>query len=421
MNVSKLQPSMIKQENVASNTPMIVKENQILLGKVNKLLANQMAEIQIGQHKMLTHVSTSITAQEKYWFEVKSKGDQLQLKLLPRMDHLDDKSSTASLLQHFSLPETKKTSLLIQAIQKENLPITEEIVKNATRWIANTNDIKRQIGIMKEMLLRNLPFTENVFKSLQEVYDGMPVSELLARLEKELVANDLDNPRLTKVLATFSEDDLLNMNTVGEFKEAINKILKSLGFSYELDLLQEQNEVLQQPSANQIKPLLLDLLKGDVPSTIKETATMLIDKITGFQLLSQDIGPNSQLIMQLPLILGNYRIDTTIQYNGRKTKNGQLDPDYCKILFYLDLQNLKETVVDLQIQNRIMNITVLNNKKKLNELVEVFVPSLKEKMKQASYTLLEVQSKPLLLTEENKVNHLEWSQSSTLNGVDIKI
>lgn len=97
-----------------------------------------------------------------------------------------------------------------------------------------------------------------------------------------------------------------------------------------------------------LKPLLLKLLNEQIPASIKEMAEQVLNRITAQQILSQENGPIQNLLLTLPINLGSTQTDLTLQWSGRKTKDGKIDPDYCRVLFYLELERLKETVIDMQ-------------------------------------------------------------------------
>jgi hypothetical protein len=102
------------------------------------------------------------------------------------------------------------------------------------------------------------------------------------------------------------------------------------------------------------------LLNEQIPASIKEMAEQILHRITAQQILSQENGPIQNLLLTLPLNLRTIQTDLTLQWSRRKTKDGQLDQDYCRVLFYLELERLKETVIDMQVQNRIIKVTVIN-------------------------------------------------------------
>lgn len=56
-----------------------------------------------------------------------------------------------------------------------------------------------------------------------------------------------------------------------------------------------------------------------------------------------------------------------------------IDPDYCRVLFYLDLDALQHMIVDMQIQNRIMTIHVTNEHTDLTVIAAPLIGILKEK------------------------------------------
>ena len=41
-------------------------------------------------------------------------------------------------------------------------------------------------------------------------------------------------------------------------------------------------------------------------------------------------------------------------------EDGKIDPDFARILFYLDLESINKTVIDMQVQNRVVTVTVFN-------------------------------------------------------------
>lgn len=54
----------------------------------------------------------------------------------------------------------------------------------------------------------------------------------------------------------------------------------------------------------------------------------------------------------------------------KNEKDGKIDSNYARILFYLNLEALKETVIDMQVQNRIVSIYVYNELEGLDVLAE---------------------------------------------------
>lgn len=51
-------------------------------------------------------------------------------------------------------------------------------------------------------------------------------------------------------------------------------------------------------------------------------------------------------------------------------ENGKIDANYARVLFYLNMEALEETMVDMQVQNRIITIHLYNNQPQLENLAE---------------------------------------------------
>ena len=90
-----------------------------------------------------------------------------------------------------------------------------------------------------------------------------------------------------------------------------------------------------------------------------------------------DYNPIQQLIFEIPINLFGFQTELTMQWEGIWTKDGQINPDFCRILFYLELEHLKDTLIDVNVQNRIVNIQIINEDKRINRLADILIPTLK--------------------------------------------
>lgn len=173
-----------------------------------------------------------------------------------------------------------------------------------------------------------------------------------------------------------------------------------------------------------LKPLLLKLLNEQISASTKEMAEQILNRITAQQILSQENGPIQHLLLTLPLNLGSAQTDLTLQWSGRKTKDGKIDPDYCRVLFYLELERLKETVIDMQVQNRIIKVTVANgNGAVLEEAAGQYLDILRENLEKMDYRLSGVSFiHPVNEKErDHGVKPVPFSVAGSYSGVDIRI
>jgi hypothetical protein len=136
--------------------------------------------------------------------------------------------------------------------------------------------------------------------------------------------------------------------------------------------------------------------------------------------LEENQGLIEQFVTQIPILVGNSSSDLTIQWNGRKKKDGKLDSNFCRVLLYLNLENIGDTFVDLHIQNRIMSISIENEKTDLRLVVAPLIHTLKEKLSEMNYHLTS-----LTFEQSSKMNKVKKGipsfGSTPYEGVDIRI
>ncbi len=156
----------------------------------------------------------------------------------------------------------------------------------------------------------------------------------------------------------------------------IIEILRGLGLTFEQDLIHRQlAEMRSQP---QLKTALLELLASDLPPGIKEKADGLIHRLTGQQLLHMSENQSlTSLFYQFPVHFKEWKSDIMMRWDLKRNRMGEIDEDFSRILFYLDLQFLKETVVDMNVQNRVVSLKIING----NDSIKHLVPDLKTELK----------------------------------------
>jgi len=205
----------------------------------------------------------------------------------------------------------------------------------------------------------------------------------------------------------------------------LQHVLQLLGYQHERDVSRLlQGELTRETIVtDRVKAQLLQLQQQDLPVGLKEQVNQTLQRLTGQQLLAQEQnGPYQQLILQLPLTLGAWQTDMTVQWEGKKQQNGELNPDYCRILFYLTLEQLEETIVDVQIQNRIVAVTVFNEHESPDALINVLVPTLKKGLAEHNYQLLSVKWRKMkdAQASSQQANHL-YKPHVHYQGVDVRI
>lgn len=244
-------------------------------------------------------------------------------------------------------------------------------------------------------------------------------STLLNLVQKASVASD---PTI-QVMGMQADAEVLAALDSKAMEQALKTILKSLGVSYEASLNSKAADIHEVAQA--LKPQLLSLIQdAQTPAVLRDSAENIISRLNGMQLLSGENGHQHQLVMQVPLQFLSKQTEATIQWNGRMKKDGKIDSNYARILFYLNMEAIQETVVDMQVQNRIITINLYNDHPNLEFIAEPLKESLKKGLLEKNYQLSGLVIKPFEKTvvqnvKENSINRT--NQSKFQDGVDIWI
>ncbi|MEG0448302.1 MAG: hypothetical protein RR595_00445, partial [Lysinibacillus sp.] len=287
---------------------------------------------------------------------------------------------------------------IIQTIVATKPENTAQLVEQLKTWTANqsllTNEQKGQIqqllsrfsqlpqsqqaieGLAKQMQDQLVKaFTANTPNRLfTEDANGLSTKDHLLSLIKPETTQQIPNETLLRNIVKVSNETaqplIQNMLTQADaqvqssmdskaMEHAIKTVLKGLGVSYEAALNNKSADV--QAIAHQLKPQLHTLLQdAQLTSQLREAADMLMHRMNGMQLSSGENGHQHQLIMQVPLEFFGKKMDATLQWNGRMKDDGKIDANYARILFYLQMESMQETVIDMQVQNRVLTVNIFN-------------------------------------------------------------
>jgi len=425
---------------------------QVLNGKIIKLFPNGIASLQVGSAKIVAQLEASLEANQRYWFQVQPGEGKVRLKVLASAADYGRTSgdSISSLIKELQIPVTAENKNITRFFLKEQLPVSKEMVEQTAAWLKESESIQDGLEAVKQMVKRQLPMTKAIFQAALAATNSFSLTESLESLSglmqkeslshsgqqlasfiKQLLANPTEsdsatfNPGVESAAAeksTLAADTLLH--TPASFIKIVKELMQRIGYTYE----NEVGGFLQNLSnddfeANALKPLLLNYIREESAGPVRDTAEAILHKITGLQLLTQDFAQIEQFAFQIPLSLWKKTVDLTMQWSGRKLENGQLDPSYCRILFYLELEQLQDTMVDMQVQNRIITLTVVNESDHLNQLTTPYIDILKENLQALGFKLSFVHFvKPAEYKIKNETKALSsYLSNSPYSGVDIRI
>jgi hypothetical protein len=151
--------------------------------------------------------------------------------------------------------------------------------------------------------------------------------------------------------------------------------------------------------AESLKSALMSLASGaDVPPQVKETAQQLIGQITGQQLLLSPERNNSvftHVTMFIPLKDASGEQTASVQIQTRRGRRGELDADNCRLLFNLSMSSIGDTLVDVQITDKIVSLQLWNDHPAIAGLVEGSREELSARLGGVGYQLLSMRTKSL--------------------------
>jgi hypothetical protein len=159
----------------------------------------------------------------------------------------------------------------------------------------------------------------------------------------------------------------------------VSRLLHALGLSHEnlasrlptpADLPSSGTALAQLPNAIaddaalSLKHVLLQLAStNDIPAAIKDSAQQIVQQLNGQQLLlsADRTAVFSQVTMFIPFADSRGNHTASVHIQARKGKRGEIDADNCRLLFDLDMQAIGNTMVDVQIIDRIVSFQVMND------------------------------------------------------------
>ncbi|MGG3640681.1 hypothetical protein [Bacillus gobiensis] len=160
-------------------------------------------------------------------------------------------------------------------------------------------------------------------------------------------------------------------------------IIRSLGKkSFPLDTITDSLKLLLNEAA----------LSQELPENVQQKAEQMINRFNGQLLVLQDDQTATQLLIYLPLSLNGLSYDMKVIYNGKKNKNNELDLDQCRLVFFLQLPYLKETIVDCFIQKKVISLKV-EAEFELTGLIQQMTPDLKDRLFTLGYHLTVITAK----------------------------
>ncbi|SHF51167.1 hypothetical protein [Ornithinibacillus halophilus] len=382
----KVNPLLNKTTSSIINTNEPLQPGRILKGSVLHLYPNQKARIQLGNREMVAQLKASLSIGTSYHFQVQSITNQsIHLKVLGKELKGDERDNASQLLQQLGIKSSRANASFVQRLLTENIPFNREELTAALHILSEKPDKANSYLLLREMLMKRLPINEAIFQSLYQLRNSS-INEQVDLFMKATSQNSNQSPQLVASLREKLQS-FLNVQANDSVKDSIFNLLKSslinLGHGYDSQLLQGKST-----ESNQSLKAMLLLLQQQTMGSLNETTKQFIELINGLQLNSVRETPEFIYTqIQLPGLPFQMKQDIHIKFEGKKNEKGEINPSHCRIIFFLELSHLNETVIDMNIQNRHVSITLFNNTPQLDELITTIKPLLKTGLEQEDYHL----------------------------------
>lgn len=354
---------------------MVLYQGQVLRGEILRILPNQTAVVQMGPMKWRAQLEAPLKLGQRSWFQVMSVNDPIILKVIPTPSgsgQAEQAKDMTTLIRYFGLPESKWSEETIRYFVKQKLPMNPSVLQQVRHLLSNLGHPQQTLPSIQIALQRSLPLTEETVLAVRSFLFGPPFSKQLEQL---------------RALLTPAQRQRIQL--ADNFKQ----------------LKHQLQQLLQDPFlSRQARPI----------------AEALGQHIAGQQLFLQletSPSPFYQLFLQFFVPNGQRADDFYGQMEGKKTSTGRIDPDNCRMIFYVDLPYLGETCLDIHIVDKRISVTIYNANKIQNWLTKL-KPALSENLKALGYHLSTLTVKN---TEERHQPMRLPSSSMTYQGVDMRI
>ncbi|WP_277673402.1 hypothetical protein [Piscibacillus halophilus] len=122
---------------------------------------------------------------------------------------------------------------------------------------------------------------------------------------------------------------------------------------------------------------------------------------------------------QLPKEALGLNQDLFMEFEGKKQNDGKLASNQCRVIFYLDMPNLNQTIIDMHVQNKHVELSVYHDQPDvLKTITKPLIPLLSERLEGQGYHSIHVNFKPIFEKEVLSNKSLDLPIES---GVDYRV
>ena len=368
-------------------------DGQIFKGSVLGLV-NQDTEVlvEVGGRIIKSDVEVPVEAGKSYLFQYLNQGERSVLKIVDtiRPNTNDSVVGFQKLIQQWSLPNTRQTTILLNFFLDRGLPINASLIRTVQRMVGDTHLTEADLDVIEQMIEKQIPLESSLFQQLSAFKTAPQPSESLNQLMNLVQTLPPDSPNVAKLadlLATWPDLEQLSHDGTENWLYAI---LSRMGYFHEGQLL-KSGSGYELEETSTLKTLLLLLLSEEGGNSDKLLFHNLLTTITGQQLQSLHSNPPIlQYIFTLPVLLQHQFKDVHMLWE-RKSQEGSDEEqaiDYHNILFSFMFANLGETIIKILVQGKTLTVTLYNDDHDLTTILERHRTTIARELANLSYHLV---------------------------------
>ncbi|MBU5594944.1 hypothetical protein KQI76_07180 [Amphibacillus sp. MSJ-3] len=295
---------------------------------------------------------------------------------------------------------------LLNQLNKQ-LALSDKQVFQFNKVLANLNNQQieptdKDLAQLQTLLKNNHVVTKiaqqlpnQVAASLYEYMDQATPDKLLEFIRPltELIQLQIpkeNSPQIFELLSQINQVEPNLFPVKDQFFIHMKNYMLNSGLDLEYNIYEHSQQLNEQPMT--IKQLLLQVL-SEQSTSMRETENLL-NLLTGQQLtLVKEDASFLHLSTHIPGLFGMEE-DIEIEFYSRKDSEEKIDTNYCRIAFYLELAQLGSTIIDMNVQDRVVHLTVYNGED-ISESLDQHKGLVKEGLARLNYQLSTISYKAL--------------------------
>lgn len=320
------------------------------------------------------------------------------------------------LLQVIGSKSSHMREKLLQQLIQRNIPFTKNSLEKMFTLLDDHSNEAQASKALIEMMHHKWPLTKELMESviafqsstftkqIHQAYESLFQYTSTNQVHQSLVDH------LEKLQPTTNE--IVHHKTV--FLRTVQHMVHNIGLSYERMLLEDDVNA----SMNTLKGLLMQFIQGQEIGA--KQAKSLLQFIQGMQLHAvQETMHMVSVQLFIPAMIGRLQSDIHLTFDSKKTAKETIDPEYCRILFDLNLADLKRTMIDMHIQNKQVSFVVYTDFAYIRQVATPLESSFKKSLQKTGYEVTSIRYQAL-----HKHEHKQFHKSKKMNGsegFDMKI